>query len=49
MICGYPYLITYQKAIVLAERLESEDTSNSQFPVVGIGASAGGLDAVKEF
>jgi two-component system CheB/CheR fusion protein len=27
----------------------SEDISNSQFPVVGIGASAGGLDAVRAF
>ncbi|MDB4902349.1 MAG: chemotaxis protein CheR [Mucilaginibacter sp.] len=30
-------------------KVKSEDTSDSQFPVVGIGASAGGLDAVKSF
>ncbi|HEY2583897.1 MAG TPA: CheR family methyltransferase [Mucilaginibacter sp.] len=30
-------------------KVKSEDTMDSQFPVVGIGASAGGLDAVKTF
>jgi two-component system CheB/CheR fusion protein len=30
-------------------KVKSEDTAGSQFPVVGIGASAGGLDAVKSF
>ena len=30
-------------------KLNSSDTSSTQFPVVGIGASAGGLDAVKAF
>src|SRR5260221_4896280 len=30
-------------------KVKSEDTADSQFPVVGIGASAGGLDAVKSF
>lgn len=30
-------------------KVKSEDTADSQFPVVGIGASAGGLDAVKLF
>ncbi|HEY4327153.1 MAG TPA: CheR family methyltransferase [Mucilaginibacter sp.] len=30
-------------------KVKSEDTMDSQFPVVGIGASAGGLDAVKSF
>jgi len=31
------------------DNLNSSDTSSVQFPVVGIGASAGGLDAVKDF
>ncbi|GAA3969578.1 CheR family methyltransferase [Mucilaginibacter dorajii] len=31
------------------EKANKQDNSAAQFPVVGIGASAGGLDAVKEF
>jgi two-component system CheB/CheR fusion protein len=31
------------------EKINKKDNSIMQFPVVGIGASAGGLDAVKEF
>lgn len=31
------------------DKVNKRDSSTAQFPVVGIGASAGGLDAVKEF
>jgi len=31
------------------KKVKSEEVSPLQFPVVGIGASAGGLEAVKSF
>ena len=33
----------------MSKKVKSEEPSPLQFPVVGIGASAGGLDAVKSF